>query len=462
MPSDLLTPVSAFLKLTNGAMDPYSFLFESVEGGENQSRYSFLGSRPIQHLRALPDQDPLRPLEALMAELHYEAVPELPFFLGGAVGYLSYDCVRFFEPRVGAAQTQLKDTLGLADSFFMICDAVVVFDHVFQQLYVVDHYDSQRGAANSPEAEYARVRDSIYRRVEQLFSPEQPLPVQPRCTTIHPGTSNVGREGYVQFVRDLKHYITEGDIIQAVPSQRIVKPTQLHPFNAYRALRRKNPSPYMFYMAGDDYQIVGASPEALVKVEQGKVTTHPIAGTRRRGKTPAEDQALEEELLADPKERSEHIMLVDLGRNDINRICQPATVKVDSLMHIERYSHVMHIVSHVSGQLRPECTAFDAVRSIFPAGTVSGAPKVRAMELIYQLEKEKRGIYAGAVGYFSYTGDVDTCIAIRTMLFKDGNVYLQAGGGIVHDSVEEDEYIETINKLGSNVAALDEAERSFA
>jgi anthranilate synthase component 1 len=308
--------------------------------------------------------------------------------------------------------------------------------------------------------EYKQAIARIDKIIDMLASTHLATPIQPSLKTQNDAVweSNVGKEGYEGFVAKLKDHIKHGDIIQAVPSQRISRPTELHPLNVYRHLRTVNPSPYMFYIDFEDFQLVGASPEMLVKVENQVVYTHPIAGTRPRGKSEAEDLALEQEVLSDPKERAEHVMLVDLGRNDVNRVCRPETVKVDSLMHIERYSHVMHIVSNVSGTLREDQTAFDAFRSIFPAGTVSGAPKVRAVELISELEGERRGVYAGAVGHFNFSGDLDTCIAIRTMVFKNGVAYLQAGGGIVFDSDPALEYQETLNKLGSNLATIAQAE----
>ncbi len=404
--------------------------------------------------------DPLLVIEKELSAHKYVAVPGLPKFTGGAIGYVAYDCVQYFEPHT---KRPLKDNLDIPDSIFMYCDSIIIFDHLRHIMTVTGHFkvDGKEMFDLEIELEYGRCVEEIKRIVSLLAAEDTPLPQQ---APIHEGnktTSNVGEDGYKGFVAKLKHHIGEGDIIQAVPSQRMSRPTQLHPFNAYRQLRSLNPSPYMFYVDLKDFQLVGASPEMLVKVEDGIVTTHPIAGTRKRGKTAEEDEALAEDLLSDIKERAEHIMLVDLGRNDVNRICDPKTVKVDSLMHIERYSHVMHIVSHVSGRLRPDKTCFDAFRSIFPAGTVSGAPKVRAMELIYDCEQEKRGIYAGSVGFFDYSGNVDTCIAIRTMLFKDGVAYLQAGGGIVYDSDPDAEYEETINKLKSNITALERAEAHY-
>ncbi|KAJ3045322.1 hypothetical protein HK097_001226 [Rhizophlyctis rosea] len=460
--ADLITPVSAYLRLAEKS--EYSFLFESVAGGEKISRYSYLGASPYKIIKTGDNEavkgDPLIVVEKELEHVKYVPIPGIPDFTGGAVGYIAYDCVRYFEPRTAR---KLRDPLAVPDAVLMFCDTIVIFDHLHHIMKVVSHFrvDNTDGKPHEIEAEYARVIAEIAKTVQILSSEHIPMPVQPPILLNQEPISNTGQDGYEQFVHRLKHHINEGDIIQAVPSQRVCKRTTLHPFNAYRHLRSVNPSPYMFYVDVKDFQIVGASPEMLVKVENDIVYTHPIAGTRRRGKTPEEDDALAQDLLGDLKERSEHIMLVDLGRNDVNRICIPKTVKVDSLMHIERYSHVMHIVSNVSGKLRPGKTRFDAFRSIFPAGTVSGAPKVKAMELIYELEQEKRGIYAGAVGYFTYAGGLNTGIAIRTMLFKDGNVYLQAGAGIVYDSVPTSEFEETVTKLKSNVTAIEKAEMHY-
>lgn len=430
-------------------------------GGEKLGRFSFIGTCPYKTVSCNADhEDPLTIIEQEMDKTNYIGVPEIPNFTGGAVGYISYDCVTVFEPKIKANIPELKDSLGIPDAFLMFCDTIVVFDHLFQTLRVISHvFFSQDEVLTEA---YDKAVEKIEGILKKLDTDAIQLPEQGPINLGYESISNVGKEGYQKFVKDLKHFIVEGDIIQAVPSQRIKKKTDLHPFNAYRMLRRVNPSPYMFYINfNNEFQIVGASPEMLVKVSKNTVYTHPIAGTRKRGTTPSEDDKLAESLLADLKERSEHIMLVDLGRNDINRICNPNTVKVDSLMHIERYSHVMHLVSNVSGKLREGKTSYDAFRSVFPAGTVSGAPKIRAMEIIYSLEQEKRGIYAGSVGYFSFDGDLDTCIAIRTMLFKDKHVYLQAGGGIVYDSIPEDEYEETLNKLRSNVIAIEKAENFY-
>lgn len=467
--ADLLSPTLVYLKLTNArggySFPGYSFLFESVSGNEKIGRYSFIGCDPYKILKTGPTEevqgDPLLPIEEYLSQIRFLAVPGLPAFTGGAVGYVSFDCVRHFEPRTAR---DLKDPVGIPESIHMFCDTVIVFDHLYQKIQVISHLRGELDSRDFLESEYNRIGTKINNIVGLLTaSGTIPLPVQPPIETLNqPFTSNVGQEGYEKFVQVVQEHIKKGEVIQAVPSQRLSRPTVLHPFNVYRYLRTVNPAPYLFYLDCCDFQVVGASPEMLVRVDlDNKVYTHPIAGTRRRGKDEAEDLALELDLKADIKETSEHIMLVDLGRNDLNRVCDPNTVKVDSLMHIERYSHVMHLVSNVSGTLREGQTPFDAFRSVFPAGTVSGAPKVRALELIADLEGERRGIYAGSVGHFDYSGGLDTCIAIRTMTFKEGVAYLQAGGGIVSDSVPEDEYHETLAKLRSNVTTLDRAEEYY-
>lgn len=458
--ADLLTPVAAYLRLSKD--EKQSFLLESVTGGENISRYSYIAAGDFRTFKANDkDGDPLITLEKELNLVKYAKLPGINYFTGGAVGYISYDCVRFFEPHT--ARVEIQDTLKLPNAVLMFVDNLVVFDHLRHCIIIVSHFRVTENIKNKKdiEIEYERVKSTINSIRKTLEMDHTPLPDQKPIELGPEAVSNVGKDGYEGFVKNLKKYIKAGDVIQTVPSQRFTKKTNLHPFNAYRQLRSVNPSPYMFYIDLHDFQIVGASPEMLVKVDEGKVYTNPIAGTIRRGKTPEEDDALAEQLLGDLKERSEHLMLVDLGRNDVNRVCDPNTVKVDSLMHIERYSHVMHIVSNVSGYLRKDKTRFDAFRSVFPAGTVSGAPKVRAMELIYNLEKDKRGIYAGAVGTFSYGNSINTGIAIRTMLFKNGNVYLQSGGGIVFDSDPEFEYYETVNKLLANVKAIEAAEKYY-
>ena len=457
--ADLDTPVSAYLKVREG---PYSFLLESVEGGERLARYSFIGTNPYRVLRTGPgyeyEGDPLVPVEQELAQFRLVRLPGLPLLTGGAIGYVGYDAVRHFEPRV---ERPLADPLGLPEAMFLFCDSLIVFDHIHHTMKVVTHCRLD----GDVDAAYRQAAFRIEDLVRRLTTRSVPLPVEDVADVVRTNgeaVSNVGKEGYQQMVERIREYIIAGDVIQVVPSQRIARRTAVHPFNIYRQLRALNPSPYMFYLDLGEFQIVGASPELLVRVEEGVVTTHPIAGTRPRGKTPEEDERLERELLASEKERAEHIMLVDLGRNDVGRVAVPGSVRVDSLMHIERYSHVMHIVSHVSGQLRPDKTMFDAFRAIFPAGTVSGAPKIRAMEIIAELEGERRYVYAGAVGYASLAGSLDTCIAIRTMVVKDGVAYLQAGGGIVYDSDPEEEYNESMAKLRALLRAIDRAELAAA
>ncbi|KAI0049704.1 anthranilate synthase component [Auriscalpium vulgare] len=460
LPADLITPVIAYLRISRNSK--YSFLLESVIAGENVARYSFIGADPFKVLRVGPTQytkgDPILALQKELSVYKYVKIPEVPTFTGGAIGYVAYDAVQHFEPKTARP---LKDPLDIPEAVFMLADTLLIYDHLFQSVKVVSHVFCPENTAPSNlsfiyQTAVAKAR-RLAREVLSLQTPEVPQdPIQLGNESI----SNVGKEGYERFVSTLKKHIVAGDIIQAVPSQRLVRPTTLHPFNAYRRLRQVNPSPYMFYLDCGDLQIVGASPETLCKVENNKVYNHAIAGTTKRGKTPEEDEQLGQELLNSEKDRAEHIMLVDLARNDVNRVCQPKTVKVDHLMRLEKFSHVIHLTSQVSGLLRDDLTRFDAFRSIFPAGTVSGAPKIKAIELVYGLEQQRRGVYAGAVGRFDFAEDaMDTCIAIRTMLFKNGLVYLQAGGGIVHDSVEEDEYLETLNKLKANVRALEDAER---
>ncbi|TFY51074.1 hypothetical protein EVG20_g11177 [Dentipellis fragilis] len=460
LPADLLTPVVAYLRIAKDSK--YSFLLESVIAGENIARYSFIGSDPFKVLKTGPNEeykgDPMTALQRELAVYKYAKIPEIPTFTGGAIGYVAYDAIQHFEPKTAR---ELQDTLQIPEAIFMLTDTLLVFDHLFQNVKVVSHVfcPESTGHINLGFV-YNTAVEKVRRLARVLLAPGTPEVPQPPITLEEEAVSNVGREGYEGFVTELKKHIVAGDIIQAVPSQRLARPTKLHPFNAYRTLRQVNPSPYMFFLDCGGLQIVGASPETLCKVESNKVYNHAIAGTTRRGKTPEEDERLGNELLNSEKDRAEHTMLVDLARNDVNRVCQPKTVKVDHLMRLERFSHVIHLTSQVSGVLRDGLTRFDAFRSIFPAGTVSGAPKIKAIELVYDLEKERRGVYAGAVGRFDFAEDeMDTCIAIRTMLFKDGVVYLQAGGGIVHDSVEEDEYFETINKLKGNVRALETAER---
>ncbi len=457
--ADLETPVSAFLKVREG---PYSFLLESVEGGERLARYSFIGTQPYRVLKTGEGQewdgDPLIPLEQELARFKEVPVDGVPAFTGGAIGYVAYDAVRHFEPRMARQQA---DPIGLPEAMFLFCDRMVVFDHIHHTIKVIAHCRLD----GDIEAAYRQAAFAIDEIVERLANPTVQLPVEEVAAVLRANgraESNFGREGYELMVERIREHVIAGDVIQAVPSHRLARKTAVHPFNIYRQLRTVNPSPYMFYLDLGGFQIVGASPELLVRVEDGKVVNHPIAGTRPRGASPEEDDRLARELLADEKECAEHIMLVDLGRNDVGRVSKPGTVKVDRLMEIEKYSHVMHIVSNVSGELAEGKSRFDAFRSVFPAGTVSGAPKVRAMELIAELEGQRRGVYAGAVGYASFAGSLDTCIAIRTMVVKEGVAYLQAGGGIVFDSVPETEFQETVNKLRAPMRAIDQAEIAAA
>ncbi|KAG6335150.1 hypothetical protein ID866_3934 [Astraeus odoratus] len=459
LPADLITPCMAYLRIAQGSK--YSYLLESVIAGENIARYSFVGADPLKVIKTGPNEeitgDPMVALQRELSIHQYIKIPEIPTFTGGAIGYVAYDCIRYFEPKTAR---DLKDPLGIPESLFMLTDALLIYDHLFQNIKVVSHvfYPKDAGTANLPFV-YQTAVSKVRRLAKALLSPITPEVIQPPIKLGNEAVSNVGREGYEAFVTKLKHHIVAGDIIQAVPSQRLARLTDLHPFNVYRHLRQLNPSPYMFYLDCGELQIVGASPETLCKVESNKVYNHAIAGTTKRGKSPEGERRI---VITDSseKDRAEHIMLVDLARNDVNRVCKPETVKVDHLMQVQKFSHVIHLTSQVSGILRDGMTRFDAFRSIFPAGTVSGAPKIKAIEIISELEQEKRGIYAGAVGRFDFADDsMDTCIAIRTMTFKNGVAYLQAGGGIVFDSVEEDEYMETINKLSGNVRALADAEK---
>ncbi len=453
--ADLETPVSAYLKVARG---DYSFLLESVEGGERMARYSFIGTEPYRRLVTGPGQpdgdvDPLALVREEIERHSVVSVPGLPRFHGGAVGYLAYEAMRHYED----IPSPDLDTLGIPEALFMFADTLLVFDHIKHSIKVVSHVRLEDGDLSSA---YHRATEKIDGLVDRLRQPIEPALTALRGgpTPSYPIESNLTKEQHEDNVRVAKEYIQAGDIIQAVLSQRFSRKTDVHPFNIYRTLRRVNPSPYMFYLNMGGFQLVGASPEVLVRAEEGHLDYHPIAGTRPRGRDEDEDLALERELLADEKDRAEHIMLLDLGRNDIGRVSVPGTVQVTQLMDIERYSHVIHLVSHIQGKLRPGISPYDALWSCFPAGTVSGAPKLRAMEIIAELEPVKRGAYAGSVGYFSFSGNMDTCITIRTMVFRDGVAYVQAGGGIVADSVPHLEYLETVHKAGALMRAIDEAE----
>ncbi|KAF2829742.1 anthranilate synthase-like protein component I [Ophiobolus disseminans] len=470
IPAEFLTPSSIYLKVSAKSESKLGFLFESAATSETIGRYSFVGTDPRKVIKTGPGHgegtDPLPGLEKELAKSRVATIPsiQLPPMAGGAVGYVGYDCVKYFEPKT--RRDDMKDILGVPESFFMLFDTLVALDHFAQVVKIITYVKVPESLDQLEEA-YEEAKTTLKRYVKILKSKHTPMPEQGPIKLGNEYTSNIGQDGYESHVKKLKEHINVGDIIQAVPSQRFARPTSLHPFNVYRNLRNVNPSPYLFFVDCEDFQIVGASPELLVKEEQGRIITHPIAGTVKRGKTLKEDAALADELLNSLKDRAEHVMLVDLARNDVNRVCDPLTTRVDKLMVVQKFSHVQHLVSEVSGVLRPGKTRFDAFRSIFPAGTVSGAPKVRAMELIAELEREKRGVYAGAVGYFGYSnvdgnkeieGAMDTCIALRTMLVKDGIAYLQAGGGIVFDSDPYDEWMETINKLGANTHCITSAE----
>ncbi|MGH8070686.1 MAG: anthranilate synthase component I [Candidatus Entotheonellia bacterium] len=457
--ADLETPVAAFLKLDRG---DFSFLLESVEGGEKWGRYCFLGGEPSiifqskgsrveitrnGHVAIQEGVDPLDALKQLMGDYHPVEVEGLPRFFGGAVGYLTYDMVRFFE----RLPDQTVDDLSVPDSMFMITDTIVIFDHMLQKIKVV----SNALIDGPPEKAYQEAITKIDQLIARLRQPVPPrsmrqLPLEPATLT-----SNFTKEAYERVVERAKEYIRAGDIIQVVPSQRFEAPIGVEPFDIYRALRTVNPSPYMFYLKFRDLRLVGSSPEVNVRLEGSLIELRPLAGTRRRGRDAAEDLDIAAELMQDPKERAEHIMLVDLGRNDVGRVAKIGSVKVTELLQVEKYSHVMHLVSHVVGELAEGKDCYDVMRATFPQGTVSGAPKIRAMEIIEELEPTKRGPYAGAVGYFGYSGNMDTCIALRTMTVKGSTAYLQAGGGVVADSVPELEYEETLNKARALMRAIE-------
>ena len=449
--ADLETPVSAYAKLRGHGP---AFLLESVEGGENVSRYSFIGCNPRKVISARPgDADPLKLLEAEMARYKPVSLPGLPPFTGGAVGYLGYEFIHTVERTVPLAA---KDDLGVPMMWFMLCDSLVVFDRARQTLRLIVNAHLE----GDVEAAYNRAINELQRLQGVLAGHSPLLPITLADTgKIEVPMGNFGQAGFEKLVASTKEYIRAGDIFQIVLSQRFSKKFSRSPLDLYRTLRTVNPSPYMFILETGDFALVGASPEVHVKLTGRKTEIRPIAGTRPRGKTHAEDVALEKELLADEKEKAEHLMLVDLARNDIGRVCEFGSVNVPEFMFIERYSHVMHIVSQVEGQLAPERTAFDLMRATFPAGTVSGAPKIRAMQLIAEMEGTQRGSYAGALGYFSYNGNLDSCITLRTALIKDGTVHVQAGAGLVADSEPTAEYYETINKASALFKAISLAEK---
>lgn len=468
--ADLETPVSAYLKISEGLAKP-GFILESVEGGIRIARYSFIGADFVADVTMRDGSlstrvgttggtatydDPLMALGCILESFRSDPDENLPSFTGGAVGYLSFDAIRRFEPRVTLAKGA---GLGLPEGRFHIADSLVVFDHLERTMKVVAHV--RVGPQVDLDASYSDAVEQIEKLSDKLLSPVPGYDMrrhESQPTVIDRFRPNTTPERYFEMVERSKEYIREGDIFQVVPSQRVDIATEAAPFTMYRALRMVNPSPYMFYLDFGDHQVVGASPELLVRLEDRIVTNHPIAGTRPRGASTIEDQRHATELIADEKERAEHIMLVDLGRNDVGRVSRPGTVKVPKLMEVEKFSHVMHIVSHVEGELRDGLTGLDALRSCFPAGTVSGAPKIRAMEIIAELEPDRRGVYAGAVGYFDFAGGMDTCIALRTMVVRDGVASLQAGGGVVADSVPETEFAESMHKMRALVRAIERAE----
>ena len=472
--ADMETPVSAFRKLSSGA--EYAFLLESVEGGESIGRYSFIGFDPEILIRARNSEidlirggneetvegydDPMAFLREFMQRYQPATDPNLPPFIGGGVGYMAYDLVRHFE----RLPDDNPDDRLLPDCYFMITDTLAIFDHVRHRMILL----ANAHVTESPREAYESAVHKIQLMAERLHTRYRPVANQLR-KRLHPMveeggrrmSSNFERADFERRVERIKQYIHAGDAFQVVFSQRFSKPYHGDPFDIYRALRAVNPSPYMFYLKFGELQLAGSSPEILVRVTRDEVVVRPIAGTRPRGTTPQEDAELERELLADPKERAEHIMLVDLGRNDIGRVSTAGTVTVDDLMSIERYSHVMHIVSNVKGRLKPDADAFDALAACFPAGTVSGAPKIRAMEIIDEMENLRRGPYAVAVGYFSFDGNLDSCITIRTCLVKGRRVYVQAGAGIVADSDPAAEYEETCNKAMALLRAVELAEQGL-
>jgi anthranilate synthase component 1 len=450
--ADLDTPLSTYLKLADG---PYSYLFESVQGGEKWGRYSIIGL-PCRKLIRIHEQqvqvyadnivieeatveDPLAWIEAFYGRYKVYEQDNLPRFTGGLVGYFGYDTVRYIEPRLGSCPN--ADPLQLPDILLMVSDEVIVFDNLSGKLFVVIYVDP----ANEDAFNVGQTR--LDELIDKLRS-ATPRQAQARSLQVSEQDfiSGFTQQGFEDAVNKAKEYIVDGDVMQVVLSQRLSIPFHSRPLNLYRALRSLNPSPYMYYLDLDDFYVVGSSPEILVHVEHDVVTVRPIAGTRPRSEDEEKDKELELDLLADPKELAEHLMLIDLGRNDVGRIAQTGSVEVTEKMVVERYSHVMHIVSNVIGKIKPEMSAVDVLRATFPAGTVSGAPKIRAMEIIDELEPVKRGVYSGAVGYLSWSGNMDTAIAIRTAVIKDEMLHIQAGAGIVYDSVPRNEWDETMNK----------------
>jgi anthranilate synthase component 1 len=463
--ADLDTPLSTYLKLADA---PYSYLFESVQGGEKWGRYSIIGlpcetvvrihgfDISVEHqgeiIETDKSDDPLSWVEQFQHRFKVPEIGHLPKFNGGLVGYFGYDTVRYVETRLGDAPA--SDPLNCPDIMLMVSDELVVFDNLSGRLYLIVHADPSQDKAY--ELAQTRLDDLIL--TLRNTTPKFQRKGERRRVNEEDFVSGFTHDGFIDAVEKAKQYINDGDIMQVVLSQRLSIPFAAQPVDMYRSLRTLNPSPYMYYLNLKDFHVVGSSPEILVRMEDQEVTVRPIAGTRRRGKTEEEDIALEQELLADPKELAEHLMLIDLGRNDIGRVSQTGTVELTDKMVIERYSHVMHIVSNVTGKVLDGMSAIDALRATFPAGTVSGAPKVRAMEIIDEFEPVKRGVYAGAVGYLSWSGNMDTAIAIRTAVIKDNTLHIQAGAGIVYDSIPELEWKETMNKARAIFRAVAMAE----
>ncbi|MDY6798246.1 MAG: anthranilate synthase component I [Pseudomonadota bacterium] len=454
--ADLDTPLSTYLKLAGG---PYSYLFESVQGGEKWGRYSIIGLPTRELLKVFGNtvqiiregevveeteaDDPLAFVEGYQQRFNAPDLPELPRFNGGLVGYFGYDTVRYIEKRL--KDSCPEDQIGTPDILLMVSDEIVVFDNLRGKLHLIVHVDpSVDGAFASAQARIDELENRLHRQTAD--APRTPEHLRGKTVDEGDFVSDFSQDKYEAAVDKIKGYVLDGDVMQTVISQRMSIPFEAPPLNLYRSLRVLNPSPYMYFLDLDDFHIVGSSPEILARVEDEEVTVRPIAGTRKRGATDAEDKALEKELLADPKEIAEHLMLIDLGRNDAGRVSETGTVKLTDKMIVERYSHVMHIVSNVTGRLKQGTSCLDVLRATLPAGTLSGAPKIRAMEIIDELEPVKRGVYGGAVGYLSFNGNMDTAIAIRTAVIKDNTLHIQAGAGIVADSVPRLEWKETMNK----------------
>ena len=461
--ADLETPLSSYLKLARG---PYSYLFESVQGGEKWGRFSIIGlpartvikvygdnikiQRDGDCIEQLQSDDPFTFISQYQQRFRVAEVANLPMFNGGLVGYFAYDCVRYVEPKLKASAP--VDVIGNPDILLMVSDELLVFDNLAGKLSLIVHADPADD--NALDIAINRL-DYLEKQLQTAEPRTEAMKLEAKEGSEHAFRSHYGEDRYHAAVEKIKQYALAGDIMQVVPSQRLSLPFTADPLNLYRALRVLNPSPYMYFLDLGDHQVVGSSPEILARLENGEVTVRPIAGTRRRGRTPEEDLAMETELVNDPKEIAEHLMLIDLGRNDVGRVAEVGSVEVTEKMVVERYSHVMHITSNVTGKLKPELNAMDVLRAALPAGTLSGAPKIRAMEIIDELESEKRGVYGGAVGYLSWSGNMDTAIAIRTAVIKNHVLYVQAGGGIVADSIPALEWKETMNKARAIFRAVD-------